>query len=221
MKTASDKMPIAVLISGNGSNLQALIDAQPQSHYAIQLVICNRPDTQGILRAQNAGIDTLILDHKTFDCRETFDQAMIDALDSKNIEAVILAGFMRILTPNFTRHYLGKLLNIHPSLLPKYPGLDTHQRALEAGDNEHGLSIHFVTEELDGGPVILQAKIAIKPNDTIEDLKQRIHHLEHQAYPQVVEWFATDELKLKNHNVWYSGKPLKRPVEFKENEASK
>lgn len=214
MTQNANKMPIAVLISGNGSNLQALIDAQPTANYEIKLVISNRPDVKGIERARNGGIETLVLDHKAFDSREAFDLAMIDALDSKNIQAVILAGFMRILTPEFTNHFLGRMLNIHPSLLPKYPGLDTHQRALDAGDREHGLSIHFVTAELDGGPVILQAKVAIAANDNADSLRQKIHALEHLAYPLVADWLASGEVVLKDNQVIFHGKPLNSPLDF-------
>ncbi|WP_024850949.1 phosphoribosylglycinamide formyltransferase [Hydrogenovibrio kuenenii] len=214
MTKNSNKMPIAVLISGNGSNLQALIDAQPTANYEIKLVISNRPSVKGIERAQNAGISTLVLDHKAYDSREAFDLAMIEALDSKHIKAVILAGFMRILTPEFTSHFLGRMLNIHPSLLPKYPGLDTHQKALDAGDKEHGLSIHFVTAELDGGPVILQAKVSVDANDNVESLKQKIHALEHQAYPLVADWLASSKVELKDNQVWFNNHLLKSPIDF-------
>lgn len=214
MTQNSNKMPIAVLISGNGSNLQALIDAQPTANYEIKLVISNRPAVKGIERAKNAGINTLVLDHKAYDSREAFDRAMIEALDSKHIQAVILAGFMRILTPEFTHHFLGRMLNIHPSLLPKYPGLDTHQKALDAGDKEHGLSIHFVTAELDGGPVILQAKVVIDTNDNIESLRQKIHALEHQVYPLVADWLASRKVELKENQVWFKDHLLESPIDF-------
>ncbi|QBZ83068.1 Phosphoribosylglycinamide formyltransferase [Hydrogenovibrio crunogenus] len=210
------KMRIAVLISGKGSNLQALIDQADQAQYEIGLVLSNRPHAEGLQKAKKAGIPTAILDHAQFDSREAFDTAMIQIIDSHKIEAVILAGFMRILTPIFTDHFLGRMLNIHPSLLPKYPGLNTHQRALEAHDKEHGLSIHFVTSELDGGPVILQAKIAITQDDTIDSLQKKVQVQEHIAYPLVTNWLASGDLMFKNNQVWYKNTPLTTPIQLTE-----
>jgi len=210
------KMRIAVLISGEGSNLQALIDEADQAHYDIGLVLSNRPHAKGLQKAEKAGISTAILDHSQFDSREAFDTAMIQIIDSHQIDAVILAGFMRILTPIFTDHFLGRMLNIHPSLLPKYPGLNTHQRALDAQDNEHGLSIHFVTSELDGGPVILQAKVPITDEDTAETLQKKVQHQEHIAYPLVTNWLASGDLIFKNNQVWYKNTFLTTPIQLTE-----
>ncbi len=188
---------VVVLISGSGSNLQALIDSQAEDNPArIRAVISNRADAFGLTRAQNAGIPTAVLDHKAFDGRESFDAALMEEIDGHAPNLVILAGFMRILTPGFVRHYQGRLLNIHPSLLPKYKGLDTHRRALEAGDREHGCSVHFVTEELDGGPVAIQAALAVEPGENIEQLTQRVHAAEHQIYPLAMRWFAEGRLRL-------------------------
>ncbi|WP_425317183.1 phosphoribosylglycinamide formyltransferase [Stutzerimonas chloritidismutans] len=188
---------VVVLISGSGSNLQALIDSQAEDNPArIRAVISNRADAFGLTRAQDAGIPTAVLDHKAFDGRESFDAALMEAIDGHAPDLVILAGFMRILTPGFVRHYQGRLLNIHPSLLPKYKGLDTHRRALEAGDSEHGCSVHFVTEELDGGPVAIQAALAVEPGENIEQLTQRVHAAEHQIYPLAMRWFAGGRLRL-------------------------
>ncbi|MBS68360.1 MAG: phosphoribosylglycinamide formyltransferase [Pseudomonas sp.] len=188
---------VVVLISGSGSNLQALIDSQAEDNPArIRAVISNRADAFGLTRAQNAGIPTAVLDHKAFDGRESFDAALMEVIDGHAPDLVILAGFMRILTPGFVRHYQGRLLNIHPSLLPKYKGLDTHRRALEAGDREHGCSVHFVTEELDGGPVAIQAALAVEPGENIEQLTQRVHAAEHQIYPLAMRWFAEGRLRL-------------------------
>ncbi|MDX1795902.1 MAG: phosphoribosylglycinamide formyltransferase [Hydrogenovibrio sp.] len=212
MSEIQSKMPIAVLISGNGSNLQALIDAQPESDYRIALVLSNKANAKGLQRAINAGIPTEVLDHTQFDTRLAFDQAMMKILDQYQVEAVILAGFMRILTPEFTQRYLGKMLNIHPSLLPKYPGLNTHQRALESGDREHGLSIHFVTAELDGGPVILQAIVPVTTNDTAESLSQKVQQQEHIAYPKVASWLANGRIELKDNQAWYQHKRLETPL---------
>lgn len=203
---------IAVLISGSGSNLQALIDYQTQAQYQIALVISNRPNVLGLERAQKAAIPTLVIDHTTFSDRLAFDQALMQAIDNAGIEIVILAGFMRILTPEFVQHYLGKMLNIHPSLLPKYPGLNTHQRALDAGDQEHGVSIHFVTPELDGGPVILQSLVKIQPKDTAQNLQAKIHQEEHKIYPLVCDWLASNKIHLSNNQVYYQNKPLNQPL---------
>lgn len=194
---------VVVLISGSGSNLQALIDsiqadaaASKHSPARISAVVCNRADAYGLQRAQAAGIATVVLDHKQFEGREAFDAALVEAIDCYDPQLVVLAGFMRILTPTFVRHYTGRLLNIHPSLLPKYKGLHTHQRALEAGDSEHGCSVHFVSEELDGGPLVVQAVVAVKPDDTQSSLAQRVHQQEHVIYPMAVRWFAEGRLHL-------------------------
>src|SRR5690606_23530679 len=187
---------VVVLISGSGSNLQALIDSitQDGNPARIAAVISNRADAYGLERAKKAGIDTLVLDHKQFDGREAFDAALVEAIDGFDPQLVVLAGFMRILSGGFVRHYAGRLLNIHPSLLPKYKGLHTHQRALEAGDSEHGCSVHFVTEELDGGPLVVQAIVPVQSGDTPESLAQRVHAEEHRIYPLAVSWFASGRL---------------------------
>ncbi len=200
---------VVVLISGSGSNLQALIDSQHEGNPArIRAVIANRADAFGLTRAKGAGIPTAVLDHKAFDGREAFDAALMELIDAHAPDLVILAGFMRILSPGFVRHYHGRLLNIHPSLLPKYKGLDTHRRALEAGDGEHGCSVHFVTEELDGGPVVLQAALQVKPGDDIESLTQRVHVAEHQIYPLAMRWFAEGRLRLAEQGAMLDGVTL-------------
>ena len=212
---------IAVLISGNGSNLQAIINHQ-QDHaelYEIALVISNKAEAYGLVRAQDANIETRVVDHKQFDSRESFDAELQKIIDDKEIQLVVLAGFMRILTEGFTQHYLGRMLNIHPSLLPKYTGLKTHQRALEAGDTEHGLSVHFVTPELDGGPVILQAKVKISTDDTVKNLAQKVHSQEYIAYPLVIEWFAQNRLALTNNKAWLDQNCLQHPVILNEIES--
>jgi phosphoribosylglycinamide formyltransferase-1 len=201
---------VVVLISGSGSNLQALIDsiAHDGNPARIRAVISNRADAYGLERAKQAGIATAVLDHKQFDGREAFDAALIEAIDAYNPQLVVLAGFMRILTPGFVRHYAGRLLNIHPSLLPKYKGLHTHQRALEAGDSEHGCSVHFVTEELDGGPLVVQAVIPVQSNDSPESLAQRVHAQEHLIYPLAVTWFAEGRLRLEAQGAMLDGQAL-------------
>lgn len=210
------KKRIAVLISGNGSNLQAIIDHQQQHAelYEIVIVISNRPQAFGLKRAADANIEHAVIDHTEFESRESFDAELQKLIDSHQVDLIVLAGFMRILTQDFTRHYLGRMLNIHPSLLPKYTGLNTHARAIEAGDKEHGLSIHFVTPELDGGPVILQSKVAISDNDTADSLAEKVHRLEHLAYPQVVQWFVEDRLSLDDNHAKLDQNCLQTPVEF-------
>ena len=189
---------VVVLISGGGSNLQAIIDGQQDGSLPIKVVavISNKANAFGLERAQTAGVDTQVLSHKGFDDRTAYDQALIECIDAYQPDLLVLAGFMRILTPAFTNHYLGRTLNIHPSLLPKYPGLHTHRRALEAGDQTHGASIHFVTAELDGGPVILQAQVPIFDSDSEEDLAARVLVEEHKIYPEAVKWFAERRIEL-------------------------
>lgn len=200
---------VVVLISGSGSNLQALIDSLDEHHPArISAVISNRADAYGLTRAQQANIKTAVLDHRLFSDREAFDSALISKIDEYQPDLVILAGFMRILTPAFVRHYAGRLLNIHPSLLPKHKGLHTHQRALEAGDAEHGCTVHFVTEELDGGPLIVQAAINISQTDTADSLAARVHPLEHQIYPLAMRWFAEGRLRLSADGAMLDGNLL-------------
>ncbi|AQZ33107.1 phosphoribosylglycinamide formyltransferase-1 [Pseudomonas sp. NFACC19-2] len=201
---------VVVLISGSGSNLQALIDsvAHDGNPARIAAVICNRAGAYGLERAKQAGIATELLDHKQFDGREAFDAALIQAIDAHQPDLVVLAGFMRILTPGFVQHYAGRLLNIHPSLLPKHKGLHTHQRAIEAGDSEHGCSVHFVTEELDGGPLVVQAVLPVMADDTAESLAHRVHQQEHQIYPLAVRWFAEGRLRLGAQGAMLDGQPL-------------
>lgn len=189
---------LAILISGRGSNLQAFIDACSTNALAatIGIVLSNKPDAHGLQRATDAGIPTACIDHRQFENRESFDQALVDELARHNVDLVILAGFMRILTPIFINAFEGRLLNIHPSLLPRYPGLNTHQRALDSGDKEAGVTVHFVTQELDGGPPVLQAAVAIREGDTAESLARRVIALEHVIYLIAVRWFLQGRLKL-------------------------
>lgn len=189
---------VVVLLSGTGGNLQAMIDSfKGGDHPArIRAVISNRADAFGLRRARDAGIDTCVLDHKDYDGREAFDAALIELIDTFQPRLVVLAGFMRILTAGFVRHYQGRLLNIHPSLLPLYKGLHTHQRVLDAGDAEHGCTVHFVTEELDGGPLVVQSVISVEPGDTPGSLAQRVHVQEHHIYPLAIRWFAEGRLSL-------------------------
>lgn len=201
---------IVVLISGSGSNLQAIMDAGKEIDYPAKVVgvISNKDDAYGLTRAKDANIETVALSHKSFETRESYDLALIQEIDNFKPDLVVLAGFMRILTAAFVQHYQGRLLNIHPSLLPKYQGLNTHQRAIDAGDEEHGVSVHFVTEELDGGPVILQAKVPVFEGDTGDDLAARVHEQEHRIYPLVVKWFAEQRLNMQDESAVLDGNVL-------------
>lgn len=201
---------IVVLISGSGTNLQALIDACKTTDFPgeVVAVISNKPDAYGLVRAQENNIATHTISHKDYDSRDDYDQALIKQINRFEPDLVVLAGFMRILTANFVQHFSGKLLNIHPSLLPKYQGLNTHQRAIDCKDKEHGVSVHFVTEELDGGPVILQAKVPIFDGDTSEDLASRVHEQEHRIYPLVVKWFCNGRVVMSDDKAVLDGNIL-------------
>lgn len=202
---------LVVLISGRGSNLTALIDA---ANPLVQLsaVISNQAEAKGLLTAQAAGIPTAVLDHRPFSSRLAFDQALQVLIDRYQPEVVALAGFMRILTPELVAHYRGRLINIHPSLLPKFKGLHTHQRVLAAGLQEHGASVHFVTAELDGGPVILQAKVPVLPQDDEDSLAARVLMEEHKIYPQVIHWFAQGRIRLEENQVFLDDQLIQSPV---------
>lgn len=206
-----------VLISGSGSNLQALIDQSEAGECPIQIcaVLSNKADAYGLQRAKNHNIDAHSIEHKAFENRIEFDQALIKAIDAYQPDIVILAGFMRILTAEFVNHYEARLVNIHPSLLPKYPGVNTHQRAIDAGDEWHGLSIHFVVPEVDAGPIILQGKIPIEHGDTADSLQQRIHRIEHILYPLAIKWFAQKRLMIQGNEVLLDGeKSIKQLQSF-------
>ncbi|MCG7546122.1 phosphoribosylglycinamide formyltransferase [Pseudoalteromonas sp. MM17-2] len=192
---------LVVLISGSGSNLQAIIDACAAGNVPAEVcaVISNKADAYGLERARNSGIRAEVLDHKAFASRDEYDVALGELIDSFSPDCVVLAGFMRILTPSLVQKFKGKMLNIHPSLLPKYQGLNTHQRALDANDKVHGVSVHFVTEELDGGPVIVQAQVPIENGDTAQTLAQKVHAQEHIIYPLVVKWFSEQRLTMEDN----------------------
>ncbi|MCU6683276.1 phosphoribosylglycinamide formyltransferase [Leclercia sp. H6W5] len=201
---------IVVLISGNGSNLQAIIDAceQKKINGTIRAVFSNKADAFGLERARDAGIAAHALGASQFASREAFDRELVQEIDAYAPDVVVLAGYMRILSPAFVAHYAGRLLNIHPSLLPKYPGLHTHRQVLDNGDEEHGTSVHFVTDELDGGPVILQAKVPVFAGDSEEDVTARVQAQEHAIYPLVVSWFVDDRLEMRDGAAWLDGAPL-------------
>lgn len=204
------KLRVVVLISGSGSNLQALIDGVNSGDLPIEIaaVISNRPEVMGLVRASKAGIPTLVLDHRNYATREAFDAELMRTVDAYTPGLVVLAGFMRILTPAFTEHYLGRMLNIHPSLLPKFQGLHTHQRAIDAGESHHGVSVHFVTAELDGGPVVIQARVPVLASDDAGLLAKRVQRQEHVIYPLAVKWFAEGKLRMANGKAELDGELL-------------
>lgn len=201
---------IVVLISGNGSNLQAILDRVDEGKIAgkVTAVISNKEDAYGLQRAENAGVPGIVLDHRKFESREAYDEALKAEIDMHSPDLVVLAGFMRILTDDFVTYYSGRMLNIHPSLLPKYKGLNTHQRAIDAGDKEHGLSVHFVTPELDDGPVIIQSKVPVFDEDTAHELASRVQQQERNIYPLVVNWFCQQRLVMKNNKAYLDGNIL-------------
>ncbi|MDM3870081.1 phosphoribosylglycinamide formyltransferase [Porticoccus sp. W117] len=201
---------LVVLISGSGSNLQAFIDSASDGSLGgeVAAVISNRPNVLGLERAERAGIPAEVVDHTEFDSREAFDHALAECIDHHQPDIIIMAGFMRILTAQFIRRYQGRMLNIHPSLLPKYPGLHTHQRAIDAGDSEAGATVHFVTEELDGGPPVLQARVPIEAGDSSDDLAKRVLAYEHQIYPLAASWLCSGRLKMDGNRALLDGEPL-------------
>lgn len=197
---------VVVLISGNGSNLQAIIDACDDNLQAdVVGVVSNKPDAYGLVRAHHGEIDTSCVIAYKGEARGDYDTRLHAAIEKYQPDLVVLAGFMRILTPEFVDYYQGRMINIHPSLLPKYTGLNTHQRAIDANDSEHGASVHFVTPELDAGPVVLQAKVPVYEDDTAEMLAARVHEQEHAIYPLVVKWFSQQRLKMQDGQAYLDG----------------
>jgi len=194
---------IVILISGRGSNMEALIAARDAGNLPVNIaaVISNRPEAEGLETAAKASIVTHFVNHKAFAGREAFDAALAECIDEFSPDLVVLAGFMRILSDGFVRHYEGRLINIHPSLLPSFPGLHTHRRALEEGVRIHGCTVHFVTPTLDHGPVVIQAAVPVLDDDTEASLAARVLRHEHRIYPQAVRWFAEDKLRLENGRV--------------------
>jgi phosphoribosylglycinamide formyltransferase-1 len=198
---------IVVLVSGRGSNLQAIINAALPD-VRIAAVISNRADAGGLALARQHGIATVVVDHREFASREAYDRALMGQIDPFVPDLVVLAGFMRILTEGFVNHYLGRMLNIHPSLLPSFPGLHTHRQALDAGVRLHGATVHFVTPQLDGGPAIIQAAVPVWPGDDEDSLAQRVLVQEHRIYPQAIQWCLEGRVRLADGRVvWQSGQP--------------
>jgi phosphoribosylglycinamide formyltransferase-1 len=209
------RVPAVVLVSGSGSNLQALLDAAAADlPLEVRAVISNRPDAYGLERAARAWVPTRALDHTRFPDRTSFEAALAELIDGFEPELVLLAGFMRILEPDFVARYSGRMINIHPALLPAYPGLHTHRRCLEAGDAEHGASIHFVTAEVDGGPVFMQVRVPVAPDDDPDTLAARVLAQEHRLYPAAVRLLCAGRVRLQDGQVQLDGRPLTQPLQL-------
>lgn len=215
---AGSPLAIVVLISGTGSNLQSLIDARDAGtlNVDIRRVIANRPRAPGLTRAERAGIRPVALDHRRFDSRQAFDGAMVETIETADPDLIVLAGFMRILTDGFVDRFTGRMINLHPSLLPDYRGLHTYERCLADGVSQHGTSVHFVTRDLDGGPVIAQAPVAVREGDTPDSLRERVQAREHVLLPEAVRWFAQGRVALDNGRVHFDGRPLEQPIRLTE-----
>ncbi len=211
---SATRLPIAILISGRGSNMRTIAEraASGTLPVEVRVVVSDQPNAGGLEIARSMGIPTEVLSPREFPDRPSYDRALARLVARYEPKLVVLAGFMRILTSEFIAPFAGRIMNIHPSLLPKYRGLHTHRRVLEAGDPIHGVSVHFVTEELDGGPLIIQACVDVRPGDTEQSLSARVQREEHKIYPQAIEWFATGRLELVGDRVMLDGKELDRPV---------
>jgi phosphoribosylglycinamide formyltransferase-1 len=214
-------LPVAVVISGRGSNMEAIVRAaqNPGSGYRVVRVIADRETAGGLARAAALGVSTSVVPAKQFADRASFDAALAAELESSGARLIALAGFMRILSAEFVQKFAGRLLNIHPSLLPLYKGLDTHARAIAAGDSHHGASVHYVTAELDGGPVIMQGRLRLRAGDTPETVSARVHALEHIIYPHVCSLIATGRVECRDTSVYFDGEPLPAPL-IEENDAA-
>ncbi len=198
-----EKCRLGVLVSGSGTNLQALMEASQETSYPaeVKIVISNVPEVMALKRAQKRNLPTATIPHKNFASREEFEKKLLETLKGAGVDLVVLAGFMRILSPFFVKAYPGRILNIHPSLLPKFPGVNAIQQAWEGREKVTGVTVHFVDEGTDTGPVVLQREVPIHPGETLESLTARVHQVEHQIYPEAVRLFAEEKLKIKNHQV--------------------
>lgn len=203
----ADPCRCVVLVSGSGTNLQALLDGAAEGSLGAEVVgvVSNRPDAYALERARAAGVATQVVDHTAFPDRESYDTVLAEAVAAFQPDLVVLAGYMRIMTPGFVARFHGHMINVHPSLLPAFPGLHTHRKAMEAGCRIHGTTVHFVTEDLDAGPIIAQAATGITPEDTPETLARRVQSLEHRVLPQAVRWFAEDRLTVRDGRVQLTG----------------
>lgn len=212
--TGTGKLRVAVLISGSGTNLQAIIDAVAAGNLPVELigVLSDRPHAYGLERASIAGIPAIAVDYKSFASRSAYDDQLARELEALHPDLIVLAGYMRILPATTVNAYRGRMLNVHPSLLPAYPGLDTYARALAAGERQHGATVHFVTPELDAGPGIIQYRVPVRPDDTEAALRHRVQTGEYRIYPQAIRWIAEGRLKLANGKVWLDDKALDGPM---------
>ena len=210
------KAPVVVLVSGYGSNLQAILDLTAAGTLPVEIraVVSDRPEAEALKRARKAGVSTETVTPAELPDKGAYDAALTRTVERHGPELVVLAGFMRILGPGFVRRHLGHMLNIHPSLLPKYRGLHTHRRALEAGDKVHGCSVHFVTEELDGGPVIARAEVPVLRGDDEATLRARVQRREHELFPLVISWYAEGRLRFQDGRAVFDGAPLTMPTIF-------
>ena len=208
---------IVVLISGSGSNLQAIIDKCKSKYIQAEIicVISNNPIAFGLERAKSAGIKTLIINHKEYQSRDLFDKDLYKILKDQNADLIVLAGFMRILTEKITKNFYGKIINIHPSLLPKYPGLNTHQQVIDNKDAIHGITIHYVSSELDGGPIIAQGELMTSQNDDIDNLIERIHKLEHELYPEIIKYICDNQISVNSNEVIFKDLSLENTHIYK------
>jgi len=209
-------MSFIVLISGNGSNLQSIIDSidTGQINASLSAVISNNADAYGLTRAKNHAIETRVIDHRLYDSRDLFDQALQQCIEEFEPDYIVLAGFMRILGSALIQTYKNKILNIHPSLLPDYKGLNTYQRAMDNRETEHGVSIHVVTAELDDGPVLMYGRYAIEDGDTLGDLQHKGHRLEHRMYPKILQWLSEKKLQIGENSIEFEQQILQEPIEF-------
>jgi phosphoribosylglycinamide formyltransferase-1 len=217
---SEQRLPVVILISGSGTNLQAIINGMQNGSLPIDIraVISNRPGVDGLQRAADAGIKTAVVDHTQYDSRDSFDAQMQKTIDAYKPKLVILAGFMRILSEGFVNHYLGRMLNIHPALLPDFPGLHTHERAIESAVQEHGASVHFVTTEVDGGPIIIQARVPVLGTDTADILAARVLEQEHRIFPEAIRLYAEGKITMQDNKVLLNGTALpKSGIDFQDN----
>jgi phosphoribosylglycinamide formyltransferase 1 len=207
-------LPLYIVISGRGSNMLAIAAACAAGRIAARVVrvVADRESAAGVAAARAQGLSADVIPYRAFADRAAFESALAADIDRHGTPLIVLAGFMRILTPAFTRRYPGRMLNIHPSLLPAYTGLHTHQRAIDAGDRRHGVTVHYVTEELDGGPLLRQARVPVLPGDTADSLSARVHQQEHMIYPEVIGWIAGGRLQWRDGAPWLDGQPLRMPV---------
>ena len=214
MNPAAERLPVVVLISGRGSNLEVIAEHARRGDLPVEVraVVSDRDDAPGLQWARNAGLACAALSPQRFPDRQSYDRALADLVEGFGPGLVVLAGFMRILGPDFVDRFSGRMLNIHPSLLPRHRGLHTHRRVLDAGEREHGASVHFVTRELDGGPVVLQARVPVRDGDDEASLADRVLMQEHRIYPRVVAWFASGRLQFKDGSAWLDARRLDEPL---------